>query len=98
MKKPRWYHVEKFFRGGSHVTYIESTEEEIKIEAVDWAENSDGGSNYGYQVYWKKSRKPPKEWREQKLKKLRNSIEYAKASIKETQDLIKWYEKEWKIK
>jgi len=71
-----WYAVHKTFRGGtSKVDYIEvpnySRKDIVKDEARVWAERSPGGHDYGWTVYLKRVKKPPKKWLNSRIKQLK---------------------------
>jgi len=80
-----WYRVYKTYRGGkSDYDYIEVPNrtplEAVQDDAEYWAENTSGGHNYGWTVYWKKVRKPPKKWIQDKIYNLKDDIvQYYKA-------------------
>lgn len=90
MKKAQWYRVWKFYRGGMNETYIETTEDNARRDAIYWAENSDGGQNDGYQLNWER-RHPSSEWLKQEIFQLERHLNYLRESVKECNDKILHY-------
>ncbi len=83
-----WYKVYKRFRGGqSPVGYFSvpkySDKEVVKDAAEDWAENTLGGENYGWTVYWSKAKRPSKKWLKRKIGVLCGTIEDCELRITE---------------
>ncbi len=88
-----WYRVYKTFRGGqSKISYFEvpkySTKDTVKDGAIEWAENTSGGSCYGWEVYWSRVKKPSKKWLLYKIEDLKQDIPYYKERIKRTKERI----------
>ena len=87
-----WYKVWKTFRGGQYPSkgklaeYIEVPKgtllDDVEEYARSWADNTPGGHNYGYEVYWKRVSRPSRIW----LKTKRDSL---KETIQERLDYIR---------
>lgn len=93
-----WYRVYKTFRGGkSQYDYLEVPKytklKDVKDYAEDWAENTPGGHNYGWTVYWKKVRRPPKKWFQKEIEILKRQIETYKNRIENVKETIERYNK-----
>ncbi len=91
-----WYRVHKIFRGGkSSYDYIEVPKytrlDDVKNYAEDWADNTPGGHCYGWRVYWKKVRKPPKKWFRKKVEELETRIDSYKRYIENLKKRIERY-------
>lgn len=104
MKKEKkiWIKLTKHYRNGQHSDYalagesIKDSKEKQNELMQDWGEHSDGGHSYGYRVemdFLPEGEIPPKEWFDDEVKRLINRITYLKSGIKESQRLIKTYEK-----
>lgn len=89
-----WYRVYKTYRGGkSPVDYFDTPKycrkQEVKEYAESWAENSSGGHNYGWTVYWIKVKRPPKKWLKKKIKRIESLVVYYNKEIKKLQEIYK---------
>ena len=109
----KWLKVHKTFRGGrSKDHFIEvvdncSSDEQGDI-AREWAEESEGGHNYGWTVYWKVVNFPPIEWLEKEIEwmqhkstahwnaftHLRKEVENYRSLLKKLKDLQQKYRQE----
>ena len=87
-----WLKVYKTYRGGrSNFDYIEVDDydkPEIQEEmSRDWAENTSGGSNYGWTVYREEIDRPPLEWINKEILSCYDGISNLEDKIEELKDL-----------
>jgi len=87
-----WYRVYKTFRGGrSPIGYFSvpkySNKDRVKGEACGWAENTPGGENYGWEVYWSRIKKPSKKWLKQEIENFLAIIDDYKKTVEEYQNI-----------
>ncbi len=95
-----WYRIYKTYRNGQfEFDYFQvpkySKKDYIEEIAIEWAEDAEGGENYGWRVYWKRIKKPPKKWLKDEIKRMElriisryESIEYLTNKIESTKKLI----------
>jgi len=81
MKK--WIKLTKYFQGGSHEHFMYLDESEFDTAdkreniSADWGENSDGGHNYGYRIYFDSENiVPTQKWLDQAIKESRRNIDH----------------------
>lgn len=74
-----WYRVYKTFKGGcSLVDYVEvvkyARKDHVEEVVRHWADNTTGGHNYGYRVYWSLVKRPSKKWLKNKIRQMKCTI------------------------
>lgn len=89
-----WYRAYKTFQGGqSDIGYFEvdkySPKDIVKDAAEYWAENTLGGENYGWTVYWTRAKKPANKWLKWKIEQCVSIINGYKERLEQYKDLYK---------
>jgi len=83
MAKVHWYKVKKYFRGGSREGYVPVyPKEDAELTARAWADDTEGGSESGWTVYWEKVERPSAEWAEKEIKRTNAAIEALKEKLR----------------
>ena len=93
-----WYRVYKTFRGGkSPFHYIEvpkyTKNEDVKEYVECWADKAPGGHCYGWTVYWRRVKQPPKKWFLEQIEDLEQNVDYFKTAIVDTENKIQRFKR-----
>jgi hypothetical protein len=92
-----WLRFEKIFRGGKKETILYDPgnldDDGKRALAEDWGENSSGGHNYGYTLYWENG-DPTEEEIDRAIESQQKSIERHRGWIELAKERIRCLEDE----